>query len=143
MEAAREFVVSGELMESALGHILEGHPTPPTLFIDIIVEKCQLVNHHFFNTRDHLRIVANVSSMAATIVFHDTLIEDSKFKTVTITNTLDLENQLVQLWHEVQQVLKYYNENDQISERASIESYYRNFAYKRHLANLFTFEFYS
>ena len=86
--------------------------------------------------------MANVSSTAATIEFHDTLIEDSKFKTVTITNTPNLENQLIQLWHEVQQVLKYYNENDQISERASIESYYRNFAYKRLLANLFTFEFY-
>ena len=32
MEAAREFVVSGELMESALGRIMEGYPTPPQPF---------------------------------------------------------------------------------------------------------------
>ena len=141
MEVAREFVASGELMASALGRLLEGHLTPPTLFTNIIAEKCRLVNHHFSNTRDHLRIAANVSHTAATIDFYDNSIEDSKFKTVTITNTIDLENQLVQLWHEVQRVLKYYHEDDQISEKASIESYYRNFAYKQRLAQLFPFEF--
>ena len=141
MEVAREFVRSRELMESALGRLLQGHPTPPTLFTNIIVEKCRLVNHHFANTRDHLRIAANVSRTAAIIDFYDTLMEDSKFKTMTITNTIDLDNQLVQLWCVVQQVLKHYNEDDQISERASIESYYRNFAYKQRLAQLFPFEF--
>ena len=130
MEVAKEFVASGELMASALGCLLEGHLTPPTLFTNIIAEKCRLVNHHFSNTREHLRIAANVSHTAATIDFYDNSIEDSKFKTVTITNTIDLENQLIQLWREVQCVLHYYHEDDQISEKASIESYYRNFAYK-------------
>ena len=141
MEVAREFVASGELMESALGCLRMGHPIPPTMFTNIIVEKCILVNHHFANTRNHLRIAANVSHTATTIDFHDTLIADSKFKTVTITNTIDLETQLTHLWREVQQVLKYYHEEDQISEKATIESYYRNFAYKQRLANLFPFEF--
>ena len=40
MEVAREFVASGELMASVLGRLLEGHLTPPTLFINIIAEKC-------------------------------------------------------------------------------------------------------
>ena len=40
MEVAREFVASRELMASILGHLLEGHLTPPTLFINIIAEKC-------------------------------------------------------------------------------------------------------
>ena len=54
MEAAIEFTTSGENMEFTIYHIREGHPTPPALFIDILVEKCQLINHHFCNTRDHL-----------------------------------------------------------------------------------------
>ena len=141
MEVAREFIASRELMASALGHLLEGHLTPPTLFTNIIAEKCRLVNHHFSNTRDHLRIAANVSHTAATIDFYDNSIADPKFQTVTITNTMDLENQLVQLWREVQRVLHYYHEDDQISEKASIESYYRNFAYKQRLVQLFPFEF--
>ena len=47
MEAAIEFAVRGENMEFAIYRIREGHSTPPALFIDIIVEKCQLINHHF------------------------------------------------------------------------------------------------
>ena len=65
-------------------------------------EKCRLVNYHFSNTRDHLRIAANVSNTTATIAFYNTLIEDPRLKIVTITNTPDLETQLVHLWCEVQ-----------------------------------------
>ena len=142
MEAAREFVMSGELMEFAYNCMLEGHPTPPALFIDIVVEKCQLINPHFCNTRDHLRVVTSVTNTVATIKFHDTIIADSKLTIVTITNTPDLEKQLVQLWCEVQQVLKHYNEEDRISEMASIEAYYKNFEYKKMMVQMYNYEFY-
>ena len=142
MEAAYEFTLSGELMDFALNHILEGHPTPPALFIDLIVEKCQLINHHFCNTRDHLRVVTSVTNTVATIKFHDILLADSKLKIVTLTNTSDLKNQLVQLWTEVQKLLKFYKEDDRIAEMASIDSYYRNFAYKQMMVQLFNFEFF-
>ena len=137
-----EFAMSGELMDFTVQCILEGHPTPPALFIDLIVEKCQLINHHFYNTRDHLRVVTSVTNTVATIKFHDILLADSKLKVVTLTNTSDLKNQLVQLWTEVQKLLKFYRKDDRIAELASIDSYYRNFAYKRRMAHLFTFEFF-
>ena len=54
MEAANKFAVSRKTMDLALDRIRNGHLTPPALFREIIVEKCQLVNHHFLNTRDHL-----------------------------------------------------------------------------------------
>ena len=140
MEAALEYVMSGELMDFTVHRILEGHPTPPTLFI--MVEKCQLINHHFYNTRDHLRVVTSVTNTVATIKFHDILLADSKLKIVTITNTSDLQDQLVQLWTEVQKLLNFYHEDDRIAEMASIDSYYRNFAYKQRMVHLFTFEFF-
>ena len=52
MKAAIKFAVIGESMDFALDRIRNGHLTHPALFIEIIVEKCQLVNHHFLNTRD-------------------------------------------------------------------------------------------
>ena len=58
MEVAKEFVASGELMASALGHLLEGHLTPPTLFTNIIAEKCQTGESSFFQ---HKRPSANSS----------------------------------------------------------------------------------
>ena len=142
MEAAYEFTLSGELMNFTVHCILEGHPTPPALFIDLMVEKCQLINHHFCNTRDHLRVVTSVTNTVATIKFHDILLADSKLKIVTLTNTLDLQDQLAQLWTEVQKLLKVYHEEDRIAEMASINSYYRNFAYKQMMVQLFNFEFF-
>ena len=139
MEVAYDFTLSGENMDFVLYRIRDGHLTPPSLLIDIMVEKCQLINHHFCNTRDHLKVVASVTNTTATVKFHDTLLADSELKIVTVSNTSDLEKQLIQLWTEVQ---KYYHEDDHIAELASIDTYYRNFAYNRMLAQFFNFEFF-
>ena len=85
-----------------------------------MLEKCRLVNHHFANTRDHLKLAANVTDTAATITFYNNHIEDSKIKTVIISNTPNLETQLVHLWRDVQRILKYFNEEDRIAEMASL-----------------------
>ena len=142
MEMAIEFAWSGELIDFTLHRILQGRLTTPTLFKAVMAEKCQLVNQHFLNTRNHLRIAVNVSNTTATIAFHDNNLEDSLLKLLTITNTPDLEKQLIQLWREVQQILKHYNEEDRRSEKASIESYYRNYEYKQRLSQLDTYEFF-
>ena len=139
MEAAIEFAISGENMDFAMYHIRQGHPTPPSLFIDIIVEECQLINHHFCNTQDHLRIVVSVTNTAATVKFHDILLEDSELRTVTLSNLPDLEVQLIQLWTEVQCLLRYYHEDDRIVELASIDTFYRDFAYNQMMAEFFNF----
>ena len=128
MEVAYEFTLSGENMDFISYRIRDGHLTPPSLFIDIMVEKCQLINHHFCTTRDHLKVVASVTNTTATVKFHDTLLVDSELKIVNTSNTSDLEKQLRQLWTEVQKLLKYYHEDDRIAELASIDTYYRNFA---------------
>ena len=131
----------GKLIDFTYHRILEGRLTTPTLFNAVMAEKCQLVNHHFLNTRNHLKIVVNVSHTTVTIAFHDNNIADSLLKRMTITNMPDLEEQLIQLWLEVQQILKHYHEEDSRSEKASIESYYRNYEFKRNLAKIYTYEF--
>ena len=140
MEAAIKFAVAGETMDFALKRILEGYPTPPALFIEIIVEKCQPINYHFLKTRDHSRVVANVNATTATVTLHDTHIEDSALKIVTIVNTPDLEQQLTHLWREVHQLLKFYHEDDRIAELTSINTYYNSFAYNRMIVQRFIHE---
>ena len=142
MEAAYEFSLSGDNMDFALYRIRDGHLTPPSLFIDIMVEKCQLINHHFCNIRDHLRVVASVMNTGATVKFHDTLLADSELRMVTLSNKPDIKDQLIHLWIEVQDLLRYYHEDDCIAELASIDTYYRNFAYNWMLAQFFNFEFF-
>ena len=139
MEAAYQFTLSGDNMDFALYRIRDGHLTPPSLFIDIMVEKCQLINHHFCNTRDHLRVVASVMNTAATVKFHDTLLADSELRIVTVSNKPNIEDQLVQLWIEVQDLLRYYHEDDHIAERVSIDMYYRDLDYNHMMAEFFNF----
>ena len=62
MEAAKAFAVTGETMDIIIERIRTGQLISPALFIDIITEKCQLINSHFLNVRDHLKIVTNASS---------------------------------------------------------------------------------
>ena len=55
MEAATTFAIVGETMDFTLRRISEGHSTPPALFVEIIVEKCHLINYHFLRAKNHLR----------------------------------------------------------------------------------------
>ena len=141
MEAAKAFAVTGETMDIIIARIRTGQLISPALFIDIITEKCRLINSHFLNVRDHLKIVTNASSTTATVTFHDNYIADSKLTTVTLTNTSTLEGQLVHLWLEVQQILKHFNEIDRIAEMASIKSFYHNFRFKQNWAERDTYEY--
>ena len=106
-----------------------------------MLEKCHLVNHHFANTLNHLRLAANVTDTAATITFYNNHIEDSKITTIIISNSPTLETQLVHLWRDVQRILKYFNEEDRIAEMASFESYYDRYKFKQNWAEYYTYEF--
>ena len=81
MEAAFEFAVNRPNMEFALNRIREGHSVPAGLFIDIITEKCQLINKHLCSTRDYLMIMTSVTNTTASIKFHDIYLEDSELRT--------------------------------------------------------------
>ena len=97
MEAAFKFAINGDNMEFAASLIRTGHTVPAALFIDILMEKCQLINRHLCNTRDYLVIMASVTNMTASIKFYDTYLEDSEIRHITLSNLPDLEDQLIHL----------------------------------------------
>ena len=129
MEAAYEFALNRPNMDFALYRIREGHPIPPGLFMDIMTEKCQLINKHLCDTRDHLMIMASITNTLASIQFHDILFEDSEFRRVTLSNCPDLEDQLIHLWIEVCDILRYYHINDHEAELVAIDTFYSDLAY--------------
>ena len=141
MEEAYVFAQRGELMEFTLQQIREGKATPPSLFQEVMLEKCCLVNQHFANTRNHLRLAANVTDTAATITFYNNHIEDSKITTIIISNSPTLETQLVHLWCDVQRILKYFGEEDRVAEMASFKSYYDHYKIRQGWAEYYTYEF--
>ena len=130
MEAAYEFALNGPNMEFALYRICEGHPIPAHLFIDIIAEKCQLINKHLHRVIDHLVIMASITNTTASIKFHDIDLEDdNQILHITLTNLPDLEDQLIHLWMEVRDILRYYYIDDQAAELASIDTFYSDLEY--------------
>ena len=129
MEVANTFAVTGELMDFALSRRREGHPIPTGLFIEIITEKCQLINKYLHSIRDCLLIVVNITNNKASIQFHDIHYTDSKMHCVTLSNVPDLENQLVYLWTELQEFLTYFHLEDPVAELDSIKTFYRHLAY--------------
>ena len=129
MDAVFEFAVNGDNMEFAADLIRTGRTVPAALFIDILTEKCQLINRHLRTTRDYLVIMASVTNTTASLKFYDTYLEDSEIQRVTLSNLPDLEDQLIHLWTEVCDILRYYHADDHDAELASIDTFYSNLAY--------------
>ena len=69
MDAAFEFAVNGPNMEFTLYQLGDGRTVPAGLFMDILMEKCQLINKHLRRVTDHLVIMASVTNMTASIKF--------------------------------------------------------------------------
>ena len=140
MEAAFEFAVNGENMEFALYRLRDGHIVPARLFIDIIAKKCHLINKHLCRVTDHLVLMASITNMAASIKFYDINLEDDQqLVHVTLSNLLDLEDQLIHLWTEVRSLLRYYHIDDHAAELASIDTFYHNLPYDQLMQAHFMF----
>ena len=129
MDATYEFALSGEKMDFALGLISHRRTVPAALFIDILTEKCQLISQYLRSTRDCLVLVANLSNDQASIKFHDTHYEISEMKHITLTNQSDLEDQLIYLWTEVRDLMRYFHIDDHNTELSSIDTFYHELEY--------------
>ena len=129
MDAACKFAVNGPNMESTLPLLGNGHSLPAALFINIITEKFQLINKHLRSTRDYFTITASVTNTKASIKFHDINFEDSELRQVILTNCHDLEDQLISLWTEMHDLLRYYHIDDHHAELDSIDTFYSDLEY--------------
>ena len=134
MDATFEFAVTGDNMDFALDHIRTGHTVPAALFIDILTEKCQLINQHLHSTRDCLLVVANITNNTTSIKFHDIHYENSEMHHITLSNMPDLEDQLIYLWTEVRDFLHYFYIDDHAAELSSIDTFYSNLEYDQMVA---------
>ena len=130
MEAAFKFSVNGLNMEFAINLVMNGHIFPGGLFVDILTEKCQLIHKHIKASKDCLLMVANINNTIATIKLFDKDLEDSQLLHCTISNHVDLEEQLYRLWREVRGILRDYNIDDHAMELQNIDTYYSSLEYE-------------
>ena len=105
LDPANRFAMDGLNMAYATELIYDGKPLPKELFLDIMIEKTQMLVTHLKHSQLGLALVANISDNVTTIKVYDTCEEDSLKLYVTISNLWDIEDQLYRLWIEVNGLL--------------------------------------
>ena len=92
---ANNFAMGGTPMQLAWILLVEGKSLPQHLFLDVIVEKTQILIEFIRNHHIGLCLTANIGADTATIQIYDTFTAImTQLIQITITNLPDLENQL-------------------------------------------------
>ena len=100
------FAMGGIPMHFANMLIADGKPVPQTLFLDIMVEKTQILMEHVNNCHLGLCLTANIRNNSAIVQIYDNFATvNTQILQVTISNLPNIETQLFQLYVEVTAIL--------------------------------------
>ena len=106
LDPANNFAMGGLPMALVRALLLEGKPLPKTMFLNVMVEKTQILINHIKNHHLGLSLMANISENTANIRMYDNFTTvNSQILHVTISNHSDLDNQLWRLYIEVNRVV--------------------------------------
>ena len=87
LDPTNNFVMGGLPMHFAKVLLMEGKPIPKTLFLDIMVEKTQLLIEHIKNHHLGLCLTANIGRNTAVIKMYDNFATtNTQLLHITITN---------------------------------------------------------
>ena len=104
--ATNNFAMGGLPMHFANILISSGKPVLQTLFLDVMVEKTQILIGHVNNHHLGICLTANIGINNAVIRVYDNYATvNTQMLQVTISNMPNLENQLFQLYVEVTTIL--------------------------------------
>ena len=99
---ANNFTMGGLPMHLAKVLLMEGKSLPKELFVDVIVEKTQILIEHIKNHHLGLCLTANINENSAIIRIYDNFATvNTQVLQITLSNLPDLEDQLFHLYVEV------------------------------------------
>ena len=81
---------------------------PKDLFVKLMIKKANIIKDHLKNSLNQLIIVANIGPTMATFKFYDVKEEDSLKLCMTLSNLGDIEDQICQLWQQLNFLLQQY-----------------------------------
>ena len=105
MDPAIQFAMEGLNMAFAAELAADRKDLPKGLFLDIMMEKTQMLVDHLKHLYLGLVLLANIGKNMATVKIYDTYVEDSLKLHFTISDLWDIEDQLYRLWIEVNGVI--------------------------------------
>ena len=118
---ANNFAMGGLPMHMANALIQEGKPVPPILFLDVMVEKTQILVDFIKNHHIGLCLTTNIGNNSAIIRIYDNFADvNTQLLQVTVSNLPNLENQLFQLYTKVNSVVHDFIPKD-IDDMPSLE----------------------
>ena len=129
MDSDFEYSFSGMNMDFAIHLMRDGHLIPEGLFVDIVVEKCLLLQRYLRSAVECLTLVTNVHQGKATIQFIDWHLMKNPLLPFIITKEQDLEEQFYILWLRAHRVLKMHNAFDMAAELDFIYNFYHSEQY--------------
>ena len=104
---ANNFAMGGLPMHFTNILITEGKQVPQTLFMDLMVEKTQILIEHVNNHHLGLCLMANIGNNSAVICVYDNFATvNTQMLQVTILNLPYIKTQLFQLYVEVTAILQ-------------------------------------
>ena len=99
---ANNFAMGDLPMHLAKVLLMEGKSLPKELFMEVVVEKTQILVEHIKNHHLGLCLTANINGNSAIIRIYDNFTTvNTQVLQITLSNLLDLEDQLFHLYAEV------------------------------------------
>ena len=121
LNPANNFAMGGLPMHFAKVLLTEGKPVHKTLFLDVMVEKTQILIEHIRNHHLGLCLTANIGGNTAVIKMYDNFATiNTQLLHSTVTNLWDLEDQLWRLYMEVNGIIDQFMPVD-IDDMPSLE----------------------
>ena len=103
---ANNFAMGGLPMHLTRVLLMEGKSLPKELFLDVMVEKTQILIEFIKNNHIGLCLTVNIGGNTAVISVYDNLaMVNTQVLQMTISNLPDLENQLLELYTEINGVV--------------------------------------
>ena len=110
---ANNFAMGGMPMHFARILLKDGHSLPKHVFLDIMVEKTQILIEFIKNHHLGLCLTANTGGNTAVVWVYDNFATmNTQLLQVTISNLPDLENQLFQLYTEIHGIVHQFMPED-------------------------------
>ena len=81
---------------------------PEDLFVKLMIKKANIIKDHLRNSLNQLIIVTNIGPTMATFKVYDGKEEDSLKLCMTLSNLGDIEDQIHQLWQQLNFLLQQY-----------------------------------
>ena len=109
LNPANNFAMGGLPMHFVEVLLAEEKPIPKTLFLDIMVEKTQILIEQIKNHHLGLCLTANIGRNTAIIKIYDNFATtNTQLLHVTVSNLWDLEDQLWRLYTEVNGIIHHF-----------------------------------